>query len=88
MHLPPYQPEDLHFAYAYHAYLHWNTHRLHPYPALSQLDAPLLQTLTAGLGVRILEAAASPTEVRILVSLQPGETISACAGKLKGRTSR
>jgi putative transposase len=35
-----------------------------------------------------LEVAAAPTEVRVLVSLRPTESLAACAGKLKGRTSR
>lgn len=88
MYLAPYRLEDLHFAYCYHSYLRWNTRCLRPYRALARLDLSTLQRLTAELGIHILEVAPTATDVRVLVSLKPTETISACASKLKGRTSR
>jgi REP element-mobilizing transposase RayT len=38
--------------------------------------------------IRVLECDSQPTEVRVLVSLQPQETLAACASKLKGQTSK
>ena len=34
MQVNDYQIEELQFAYAYHAYLHWRTHRRKHYPQL------------------------------------------------------
>ena len=79
---------ELRFAYCYHVYLRWSTHRLHPYPPLSQLDQPTLGTLVEPFGLHVLSCESRPTEVRVLVSLRPEESVSACASKLKGQTSR
>jgi putative transposase len=85
---PQATPADLRFAYCYHAYLHWRTHRLHAMPPLAGLNQPALQALASRFHIRILECVGTATEVRTLVSLQPTEAISACASKLKGQTSR
>jgi REP element-mobilizing transposase RayT len=86
--LQPYQADELHFAYCYHAYLRWQTHRARPYPPLAALNPSLMQTLLERFAIRILDCASDPTEVRVLVSLRPEETIAACASKLKGQTSK
>jgi REP element-mobilizing transposase RayT len=83
-----YQLDDLRFAYCYHAYLRWQTHWLRPYPSLARLDAAVLQSLVERFALRILECESESTEVRVLMSLQPQETLAACASKLKGQTSK
>jgi REP element-mobilizing transposase RayT len=83
-----YRLDELRFAYCYHVYLRWCTYRLRPYPALAQLNVATLQRLVDRFGLQILECHSEPTDVRVLVSLQPPETISACASKLKGQTSK
>jgi REP element-mobilizing transposase RayT len=88
MPLRPYSVEELHFAYCYHAFLRWFTYRRRPYAPLTRLDRTILQTLTAPLGMHILEVATAPTEARVLVSLKPTQSVATSAGKLKGRTSR
>ncbi len=84
----PYCLDEIHFAYSYHAYLRWNTHCLSPFPALACLDQATLQLLVDRFSLQVLECASSSTEVRTLVSLQPQESLSACASKLKGQTSK
>jgi REP element-mobilizing transposase RayT len=83
-----YQPAELHFAYCYHTYLRWSTYRRRPHPPLANLDRSLLQQLADSYDLHVLECAARETDVRVLISLKPTETVSACASKLKGRTSR
>jgi REP element-mobilizing transposase RayT len=86
--LVPYQPNELRFAFCYHAYLRWGTRCRRPYPALGHLDQPTLESLLERYHIRVLECAAAPTEVRVLVSLRPEEAVSACASKLKGQVSK
>src|ERR1700730_2548404 len=88
MHRQDYQLAELHFAYCYHAYLRWGTHRVKPCPPLARLGRTALQELADPFGIRISECQGGATEVRLLVSLKPEESVSACASKLKGRTSR
>jgi REP element-mobilizing transposase RayT len=84
----PYCLDELHFAYCYHAYFRWNTHRLRSWSALARLDQATLQPLVGPLSLQVLECTSGPTEVRALVSLQPQEPVSVCASKLKGQTSK
>jgi REP element-mobilizing transposase RayT len=83
-----YHLSEIAFAYCYHAYLRCSTHRLRPYPPLETLTPELLNELTAPLDIHTLEARASPTILRALVSLRPSESIATCASKVKGRISR
>jgi REP element-mobilizing transposase RayT len=88
MHLQAYDLAELQFAYCYHAYLRWCTHRLRPILPLARLDRSVLTELASPFEIHVLECSASPTELRLLVSLKPPEAISASASKLKGKTSR
>jgi putative transposase len=83
-----YQLQEINFAYCYHAYLHWRTHRRRPYPDLANLDQTALHALVEPLGLHVLECNSNATDCRILVSLRPTEALSACASKLKGRVSK
>src|SRR5262245_14668899 len=86
--IQPYRPEELRFAYSYHLYLRWRTLRRRPCPPLAALDQPTLQGLMGPLGIHVLECVSDAVEVRVLVSLKPQESVSACASKLKGQTSK
>jgi REP element-mobilizing transposase RayT len=88
MRIEPYTIEECRFAYCYHVYLRWCTHRRRPYPALARLTATVARELVAGYGIELLEWEAAESEVRVLVSLRPRESVAACASKLKGRTSK
>lgn len=87
MFLQPYQPHELRFAYCYRLYLRCRTYRSRPLLPLVELDLPILNSLVCPYDIRVLECASDPTNLLVLASLEPSETISGCAGKLKGRTS-
>jgi REP element-mobilizing transposase RayT len=88
MHIEPYTVEECRFAYCYHVYLRWCTHRRRSFPALARLSSALAKELAAECGIELLEWETAESEVRALASLQPGELVAACASKLKGRTSK
>jgi REP element-mobilizing transposase RayT len=88
MRITDYRAEDLHFAYCYHAYLRWRTHSRRPYPPLQKLDGATFQTMIERFGLRVLECDSRPAETRVLVSLRPSESMTACASKLKGQASK
>ena len=79
---------QLNFAYCYRVYFRWQTLRNVSCGALTQLNAAALDDLVESYGVAVLECSASDTEVLVMVSLQPQDTISASAGKLKGRVTK
>jgi REP element-mobilizing transposase RayT len=57
-------------------------------PALSRLDRKTLDSLLQEYGVHILETSASQSDVKVLASLLPAETVAAGASKMKGRVSK
>jgi REP element-mobilizing transposase RayT len=83
-----YTPEELRFAYCYHVYLRWATHRRRPQPPLARLNQPTLGALVERFGLHVLVCESGPTEVRALLSLRPEEAVATCTSKLKGQTSR
>jgi len=87
MRMQEYSADELRFAYCYHCYLHWSTSCLRPYHPLADLDLATFRDLVSEHDIHVLEFASDPTQVRVLVSLKPSESLSACASKLKGRTS-
>lgn len=86
--IQPYSREELRFAYCYRVYLRWRTHRAKPCPLLAKLDRAVLSEIASEFGIHILESASDTTDLLVLASLKPDETISACTGKLKGRVSK
>jgi len=88
MFIRPYELDELHFAYCYRVYLRWRTHRARPQPVLAELGVPVLQEIGSRYGIHVLESNCSETDVLLLASLAPRETVSACAGKLKGQISK
>jgi REP element-mobilizing transposase RayT len=88
MRMQEYNREELRFAYCYHVYTRWRTHRRRLYPALSHLNAAVLQNLVEPYGIRVLEAGSDGCQVRVLASLRPEESISGCASKMKGQVSK
>lgn len=86
--LRPYLELDLSFAWSYVIYLRWKTHRNQPNPHLPRLDHPTLETIAQRYGIRVLEATTSSSEVILMASLKPDESVSSCASKLKGQSSK
>ena len=56
--------------------------------ALPRLDRETLDGLLREYGIHVLEASASESEVRVLASLLPTESVASCASKMKGRVSK
>ena len=88
MFIQPYHLDELKFAWCYRVYYRWRTHRASPEPALARLDQRTLDALLQPYGIHVLEATANETDVKLLASLLPAETVAACAGKAKGRVSK
>jgi len=88
MQLYVYKPHELHFAYCYRIYLAWRTHRNKPIRVLASLKRAKLNELVGPYNIRVLECASTEFEVRCVVSLQPVESVSTCASKVKGRVSK
>lgn len=86
--IQPYRQDELRFAYCYRVYLRWRTHRARPCAPLVGLDRVVLESIASEFDIRILESASDATDLLLLASLKPDESISACAGKLKGRVSK
>ncbi len=86
--IKPYQIEELKFAWCHRVYYRWRTHQGQAQPALAQLDQVTFDAMLQPYGIRILEATADETAVKMLASLLPDETVAGGAGKAKGRTSK
>ena len=86
--LPGFSVDELEFAFVYHVYLRWKTHRAKPFPVLREFDLPVFQEIGSLFDLPVLEAKASDSEVLLTASLSPEEPVSACVSKLKGKTSK
>src|SRR3972149_3959651 len=86
MHLPSYSLEESNFAYRCYVYFRWHTYRRRPVTTLKLLTPSQLEAIHPK--VHILELTASETDMALLASLQPLESVSAAAGKLKGASSK
>ena len=83
-----YAADDIRFAYANRVYLRWQIYRGRKSEPLTRLDCATMRALTAKYAIHILECETDETEARLLVSLQPGESVSAAEGKLKGQAAK
>lgn len=88
MFIQPYQPHELHFAYCYRVYLRCRTYRCQPCLPLASLERAELDALVRPYHLRVLKSASDATDLLAILSLQPTETISSAADKLKGRVSK
>ena len=86
--IEPYQLEELKFACCFRVYFRWRTHRATVQSALSRLNRETLDCLLKEYDVHILEASASQSDVKVLASLLPTESVAACVSKIKGRVSK
>ncbi|PWT87958.1 MAG: hypothetical protein C5B55_13930 [Blastocatellia bacterium] len=88
MFLQPYIPHELKFAYCYRLFLRFRTFKIREYACLASLGRADLRKLLDPYSIRLLEFSSDPTDVLTTVSLQPEESISSCASKVKGRVSK
>jgi len=86
--IQPYQQGELTFAWCYRVHYRWRTYRAAPHPALAGLDGATLGALLQDYDAHVLEATASETDVKLLASLLPTETVAAGVSKAKGRASK
>lgn len=84
----PFQLDELEFAYCYRIFLRWRTHQAAAIPMLAELSPPVLEEIGERYDIHVLESNCSDTDVLLLVSLRPPETVAACASKLKGQISK
>lgn len=88
MRIQPYELGEVNFAYCYHVYYRWQTHKLRPCRPLADLDQPTLDAMAMQYDIRVLDCNSDPTSLLLLLSLRPAETVSACASKLKGQITK
>ena len=86
MFVPSDALDELAFAFRCYVYFRWHTHRRRPLAALERLAAGDLQAIHPE--IHILELSASEAEIALLASLQPTESVSTAASKLKGAASK
>lgn len=84
----PYHLHEIHFAFCYRVYIRWQTLRNRSCLPLTLLNSELLSSLAEPYHIRILDCTSDESAIATLVSLQPPETISGCASKLKGQASK
>lgn len=88
MYLQPFQPHELHLAYCYRLFLRFRTYRARKLTQLSGVDRRKLDSLVRPYNIRALQCASDSTDLMSILSLQPSESISSCASKLKGQLSK
>lgn len=88
MRIQPYRRDELTFAFCYHVYYRWQTYRAQRRPELAGLTLQDVQQIAEPYDLHVLESNAGEADVRLLASLRPQDSVSACASKLKGGTSK
>lgn len=88
MRLIKYSFDELKFAFIHHVYVRCQSHYRRSSAALAALDRTALAPLLEPLGVHLLQCETGPTEVRLLISLQPGEAVASGVSKTKGQIAK
>jgi putative transposase len=83
-----YDASELSFAWCYRVYFRWRTYRRKPNSALATLSAETLTEILRPYGIHVLKLAADCVDLRLLVSLLPGDSVSVTASKVKGQISK
>ncbi len=86
MFLPAYTCDELSFAFRCYVYFRWHTYGRQSVAELGRLTATQLEAIHPE--IHILELTTSATEVALLASLRPTDSISVAASKLKGAASK
>ena len=82
----PYSRDDIAFAYCYHIYLAFKTHKNIPITKI--IDLATLNSLVEAKQIRVLELFANQTSFKLLASLRPETSVAAAAGMNKGQISK
>lgn len=83
-----YAAEELKFAWCNRVYLRFQTHRRKSIPSLACATTNTLNAELEAYAIHLLEVSSGETELRLLASLRPDESISTAASKIKGRLSK
>ncbi len=86
MFLPAYTGDELSFSFRCYVYFRWHTYRRQSVTELQRLTAGQLEAIHPE--IRVLELTTSETEVVLLASLRPTDSVSVAASKLKGAASK
>jgi REP element-mobilizing transposase RayT len=84
--LPAYTRDELSFSFRCYVYFRWHSYRRQSVAELERLTANQLETTHPE--IRVLELTTSETEVVLLASLRPTDSVSVAASKLKGAASK
>ena len=88
MHIEPYHLEELKFAYCCQVYYRWHTHRRKPIRAFSTITSKQIEAERPQVHILNLEINSNDTELGLLASLQPTDSIAIGASKIKGGVSK
>ena len=88
MYYEPYTTEALHTAYCHRLFLHAQTHRRLPQPALEHLRRHDFQATLEPYNIHLLDVAVDNTDLVCQLSLTSDEAVSTAASKFKGRLSK
>lgn len=86
--IQPYSLAEVKFAWSFHVYICSRSYRRQSQAELARLDCEQLNQMLEPYSIRVLEYKATEQEFRALLSLVPGESVSAAVSKLKGRISQ
>ena len=88
MHIEPYHLEELKFAYCCHVYYRWHTYRRKPIRAFSTITSAQIEAERPQVRILNLEVSRNDTELALLASLRPADSIAIGASKIKGGVSK
>ena len=88
MYYEPYVADTLHTAYCHRIFLHAQTHRRLPQPALDHLRRDDFQAALDLYGLRLLDVTTDDIDLVGQLSLKPNEAVATCASKFKGQLSK
>ncbi len=84
-----YTIEELNFAYCYRVYLRWHSYCRRPLGIKSFDNRSELEANLDPMGVHVLEAnIQNETDLGLLISLRPDDSVSAAVSKVKGQCSK
>lgn len=88
MRLIKYSFDELKFAFIHHVYVRCQSHYRRPSAALAAIERTGLAPLVEPLGIHVLHCETGPTELRLLLSFQPGEAVATGVSKVKGQIAK
>jgi REP element-mobilizing transposase RayT len=88
MRLVEYSFDELRFPFMYYVYVRCQTHCRQPSPKLPELNKERLASLVEPLEIHVLECECDSSEMRLQLSLRPGEAVATAVSKVKGQAAK